>query len=351
MKVPEPRKMTSGNWFIQLRLNGQSLTVTAPTKKEAIRQAELVKAEHRNGKRFAKTEKGELTIKELMLKYVDSRKKVLSPSSLRGYNTIIENRFANYRDKKPSTIKDWQKVINDEIASGVSAKTIKNSWSLLAASFDYNGTTPPSVKLPVVQSSVRPWLDADQINLFIKAISGEECEIAALLALHSLRRSEIVGLTWDKIDLEKDTIRIEGAAVFNSDNSLVFKATNKSKNSRRVVPVMIPRLHNVLASVPEDARQGRVVTMNPNTIWSQINRVCRAASLPEVGVHGLRHSFASLAHHVGLPEQEAMLIGGWEDAQTMHKIYEHISAADKLKSENKMKEFYQKSSFQAVNAN
>jgi len=34
------------------------------------------------------------------------------------------------------------------------------------------------------------------------------------------------------------------------------------------------------------------------------------------------------------------LIGGWEDAATMHRIYEHISAADRLKSENKIAEFF-----------
>jgi hypothetical protein len=35
-----------------------------------------------------------------------------------------------------------------------------------------------------------------------------------------------------------------------------------------------------------------------------------------------------------------MLIGGWEDAGTMHRIYEHISAADRLKAENKIAQFF-----------
>lgn len=83
-----------------------------------------------------------------------------------------------------------------------------------------------------------------------------------------------------------------------------------------------------------------MVRCSPNTIWSQINRVCKGAGLPLVGVHGLRHSFASLAHHIGLPEKEAMLIGGWEDAQTMHKIYTHIADADRVKAENMMAAFY-----------
>ena len=45
MKVPEPRHLPSGSWFIQMRLNGVSVPVTAPTKKQCIHEAEVIKAE------------------------------------------------------------------------------------------------------------------------------------------------------------------------------------------------------------------------------------------------------------------------------------------------------------------
>lgn len=242
--------------------------------------------------------------------------------------------------KKLSELKNWQELINAEVKAGTSAKTIKNSWALVAAALSSAGIAAPTVSLPKIAVSPRPWLDPEQIKVFIEAVKGEKCEIPALLALHSLRRSEIMGLSWNKINLSAGTIRIEGSAVIGDDNKLTYKNTNKSKNSRRTVPIMIPELSEALKSVPAENRTGPLVTCNPNTIWSQINRVCKAAGLPEVGVHGLRHSFASLAHHVGLPEQDAMLIGGWEDAQTMHKIYTHISNADRLKNENKIAAFF-----------
>lgn len=341
MKVPEPRKLPSGNYNIRMRLGGQEVSVTRPSATECRTDAQLIKSEHRAGKRILRAAARNLTIEAILDNYIQSRKPVLSASTIRGYNTIKNNHFQSYLKKKPSGIKNWQKVINDEVHNGASPKTIKNSWSLLAAALDYADIPVPDVKLPAIMPSTRPWLDADQVKTFIAALKGTDCEIPALLALHSLRRSEIAGLTWDKINLKKKTIRVEGSAVFNEDNKLQYKKTNKSKNSRRTIPIMIPELETALSSIPEDKRKGNIVTCNPNTIWAQINRICEANDLPEVGVHGLRHSFASLAHHVGLPEQEAMLIGGWEDAQTMHKIYEHISAADRLKSENKLAQFFQ----------
>lgn len=42
---------------------------------------------------------------------------------------------------------------------------------------------------------------------------------------------------------------------------------------------------------------GRVVTSNGEIVRRRINRICEANGLPNVGIHGLRHSFVSLAYH------------------------------------------------------
>lgn len=342
MKVPKARKLSSGTWFIQLRLGGESIPISADTETECKRMAELEKAKYRNGQeRTRKRKCEEKTIEEILTDYITSRSKVLSPSTIRGYNTIKDNRFSDYKEKKPSTIKKWQTVIDREVENEVSPKTIKNSWGLLSAALEDAGYDVPDVKLPQIMPATRPFLDAEQIKTFIKAVNGSDCEIPALLALHSLRRSEIMGLTWDKIDLKSKTISVDGSAVFASDNKLTQKKTNKNRSSKRIVPIMIPELEKALKAVPEDQRNGNLVKCNPNTIWSQINRICKANGLPEVGVHGLRHSFCSLAVFVGLSPAETMQLGGWSDVGTMTKIYTHISQSNRLKAQNKISEFFE----------
>ena len=341
MKIPKAKKQKNGEYRIQLRLGGESIPVRAFTDKECTNKARLIKAEYLAGKQIEKvSSKEEQILQSIVEKFIDSRKAVLSPATIAGYNIIKNNRFKEYMQMKPSAITDWQAVINDEVKTGISAKTIKNSWALVSSSLEYSGIRSPNVKLPQIVQKTRPWLDADQIKIFVKAVKGKDCEIPALLALHSLRRSEILGLTFEKIDLKKNIIHVEGAAVPGEDYKLVYKETNKTKHSRRNVPIMIPELRKAILAIPKEKRKGKIYTKYQNIIWRDINRICKENNLPEVGVHGLRHSFASLAHHVGIPEQEAMLIGGWEDANTMHKIYEHISDADRLKSENKIAEFF-----------
>lgn len=341
MKIPKPRKLPSGKWNISMSLGGENVSITRPAKEECIHEAEQIKAKYRAGK-WAKTPSCDMTIEEILELYIKEKSKVLSPSTICEYKSIQSNRFQSIKKKKPSAIKDWQSVIDNEMKDGIKAKTVRNAWGLLSPALERVGYPVPKVTLPKVASSTRPWLDPEQVRVFIDAVHGHPCEVPALLALHGLRRSEILGLTWDKVDLKTGMIRVEGSAVIGDGGKLVFKETNKTKKSRRVVPIMIPELKDALESVPEKNRVGLVYAKTPTLIWEQINLICEKHGLPKPGVHGLRHSFASIALHVGMSQQETMLIGGWEDSGTMNKIYQHISDADKLKAENKLKEFFKK---------
>lgn len=338
MKVPEPRKLKSGTWFIQLRLGGESIPVSALTRSDCIKQAQLIKAQHRADAREVKY-KTDKTVRDLMADYIDSIRKTASPSTVRGYVTIRDNRFASIADKPADKIKNWQRVIDTE-ADLASAKTLKNAWGFLRTAMRHAGMTPPDVRLPQLVPPDKPWLEPDEVLRFVELVRGQSFEIPALLALHGLRRSEILALTYGKVDLAANTITVHGAAVMGEDNVLIHKPTNKNASSHRIVPIMIPALADAIRSAPPHQPDDPIYTSNANTLCAQINRLCRNNGLPQVGVHGLRHSFASLAFHLGLTEQETMELGGWSDYNTMRKIYTHLAAADRLKSQNKMAAFF-----------
>lgn len=336
MKVPEPRKLKSGTWFIQMRLNGVSVPVTASTAKECKRRAELIKAEHRAGKRAA--EHAKPTLRASIDKYIEKRKNILSPSTIDGYKRIQKNRFKGMMDK-PLTPDGWQEAVNEE-AKDASPKTVRNAYRFIVSVLTENGITPNKVTLPPLESNTRAWLEPEQIKKLVKTADGTPSALPVFLALHSLRRSEIAALTWDNIDLKNKTITVAGAVVQNENHEYVSKPTNKTDKSKRTIPIMIPELLVILASTPQKARHGVLVDCKPHNIADRINAACRRAGVPEVGTHGLRHSFASLAYHLGMSELETMELGGWSNTQTMHGIYTHLAAADRAKAENKLTEFF-----------
>ena len=293
MKVPEPRKLASGTWFIQLRLGGESISVSALTRTDCIKQAELIKAQHRTGVREAKY-KTDKTVRELMTDYIAALPADTSPATIRGYEIIKAHRFQDVLDKPPGKI-DWQKTID---AEKVSAKTLKNAWSFTASCLRAAGVPVPDVRLPRGQKKERPFLEPEEILKVLPLLKGRKHEIPALLALHSLRRSEIMALDFADIDLKNQTIHVHAAAVQDKDNQIVRKAQGKTAASTRIVPIMIPQLVDAVRRTGKAS--GPVWEGTPCALYRTMEDVCAQLGITNVGAHGLRHSLASLAYHLGV---------------------------------------------------
>lgn len=338
VKVPAARQLPSGSWFCRVRVNGDDISITRDTEKEAVAEAMAIKYGAKEAAKKKKERKK--TLSDAIDEYIDSRRLKLSPSTIYSYERYKANRFQTMMcaDVFTTTDEQWQEAIDTE-AIGHSPKYITNVWSLLAASIKKATKRRPDVNLPAAETNERLFLDADQIEIFVEALAGESIEIPALLELSSLRRSEILALKWSDVDLEKSTIHIRGAKVCGDGGKLVHKKQNKTKASRRSVPI-IPPLQDALEKAP---RKGEyVVTLSGSWIYTRINKICEANGLPKVGNHGLRHSFASLAFHLGIPEKIAMEIGGWDDEGTMRKIYTHLAQKDIAKRSADFTNFFNK---------
>lgn len=330
IKIPTLRKRGQ-KWYVDLRREG--VTVIEDTEAEAKAKAIAIRA----GFVDLKKRPSAITLEKAIDNYIEVRSNVLSPSTLVGYKSLKKNRFKGVMQCPIADIKDWQEVINAEAAI-CSPKTVKNAWGLIRPAIEAAGVELPKVKLPQLVPKEPVFLTPEQISVFVAAVKGTPVEIPALLGLHSLRRSEIAALDWANIDLKKRIIKVSGAVVPGENWALVEKPTNKNSASTRTVPIMIPELYDALKAVPD--KSGKVVTCYISTIYDWVNKVCNENNLPRLGVHGLRHSFASLAYHVRMSEQAAMQIGGWSDYATMRKIYTHLSTQDINAAANSMSEFY-----------
>lgn len=332
MKIPTPKQLPSGSWRVQITKDGKRYSFTEDNPAAAIAAA----LDFRGDKKTPQ----DLTLGACIDDYIQLRSSVLSPSTLLSYESYRAHRFQPYMQTKLSQIdrRTLQRMVNDE-ARQVSAKTVKNAWALVSASLSEYGINTAGINLPAIPRRERPYLTGSEILRFCDAVKGKPCEIPALLALCSLRRSEIFALTWEDVDLKNQTIFVRRAIVKGEDG-FVTKETTKTETSTRIVPIIIPQLHSALTRCK--AKSGRVCPGNPNTLYNQIKRVCASAGLPDISPHSLRHSFASLAYEKGVNELEVMKIGGWRDLGTMKKIYTHLSekqisaATEKLKSHFEM---------------
>lgn len=234
------------------------------------------------------------------------------------------------------SVSNWQSIVNKE-AARVAAKTLQNEWGLVKTVLEKNEVTFDVSVLPQVVSADLSWLDYEQIRVFLNAVRGEPCEMAALFALHSLRRSEVFALTPEHI--KDGIIYVSGSVVYDKDYKPVSKKENKNTTSRREVPIMIPRLLELLDQYNGEPDKP-YMHCALNTPRQQINRICAAHDLPLVGMHGLRRSFASLAYHLRWSERQTMATGGWADLETVHKIYIKLAEKDEKQDIESMRAFY-----------
>ena len=326
VKVPTPKQLPSGSWRIWLEREKLSVVRKTPDacRKEAIRLRKQWLKDEAEGKHEPPPRI--VTLGEVLDTYIASRTATLSASTISGYQSIRDNRFKLHMDDDVSELNP-QQIIDDEIALGIGPKTISNAWNLCVSALRQSKVQFDSPRLPRIVKHERDWLDYNQIQIFLKAIENKPCELGALLALHSLRRSELFGLKTANYDAKRQIIHVRGAMLSTIQSGWVYSELNKNDTSRRDVPILIPRLHELLRKA--DKKSEFVIGDTQKNLYREINAVCRDCGLPEPGLHGLRHSFASLAYHLGWKKLSTQQIGGWKNSKILDEIYTHNADLDK----------------------
>lgn len=323
--IPKPRQLKNNEWLGQVMIDGVRHTVKAPSYNEYVEKVEAIKTGY-----LTLNKNANLTLRQVIKKHIDENLNVLSPETIRTYETILEHRFKRYMSRSVSAI-NYQSMVNDE-ALLYAPKTVSNSWGLVTAALNTVGVTVPKVNLPRVPHSDKPFLDYEEITAFRKTIKGRNVELAALLALHSLRVSEIIDL--DVSQIRDGNIYVRGATIRDQFGKNIHRDLNKTDESTRTIPVLIDRVYELL---PE---MGKAVTCTPNTILKNVKKACRDAGVTECGTHDLRRSFCSLAFYLDWNPQTTMQVGGWTNMSTVNDVYRKLSQGQRNADIEKMRAFY-----------
>ena len=338
--LPKPKRKKDGTYAMTLMVDGNRFTFSAPTIKEIIALGTSYKLGAIKPPEKVIPETDEIiTLGDIITQYLEKNSNILSPSTLRSYISMSNNRFqdamlCDYR------VIDYQVMVNIE-STLVKPKTIKNAFALVAAALSAYGYKVPSIHLPKVPVSDRPFLDATQIKALIDYMKGNKYELAVLLGLHGLRVSEMLALTRE--DITDNIIHINKAAVTDKDGNLVIKQTNKNKSSTRDVQILIDRVKEI---IPES---GNVVPFTSSAINHAIHRACVKVGVADCGTHDLRRSFASLCYYLKLSDKFIMRTGGWSNTSVMHQVYVKLYDSE-IEDGNKLLQNYFKGSLGAENA-
>lgn len=342
---PTPKELPSGSWRCQLRVGEKRISITDSDPAVAHAKVLAMKAgllEKEKAKDQLRT--GGISLSKAIDEYIETRSNVLSPSTINGYYEIKRNRFSSIMQEQIKNIDEMalQSAVNEE-AGKVGYKTIKNALGLVVSVIsEYKEINIKRIKMPQRKKKEHKYLDeAGMIDLF-ESIRGTFAEIPILLAVWlGMRRSEIMGLCWDSVDFESGKIKVQRTYVKDKEKGYVLRDEMKTEASRRTLNCPGYILSKLDAYQPDKSkRTGRIFKMHPNTIYENLKDVCKKNGIEFVGVHGLRHTNATVMLSLGIIDKVAMARGGWSTDVTMKQVYQHIFASDKQSSGQKVDSFF-----------
>lgn len=197
----------------------------------------------------------------------------------------------------------------------------------------------PKVRRPEIH-----YYSMEDLQRLLRLAEGTRLDILIKLAgLLGLRREEIVGLQWKHVDLTARKLEI--CSVRTSAGSQVITKEPKTSSSRRTlhIPDILAEALIRQKKHQEDCKayledayvdSGYVFTyedgrpMRPNYASELFTSFIAQNHLPPLTLHGLRHSFASIASAKGIPMYDIGKALGHSSPATTSKIYTHLLDPD-----------------------
>lgn len=340
MPILKPEKR-GDSWRVRVYIGDKRYkSVTAPTKAEAIAKAEELQMSLRADE-TSDDPYGEMTVAEAMERYVESKRGVLSPSTLRNYVRMTGAVFESLRDVKLRDLTHEQIQIAVGIESANHApKTVRNMHGLLSSAlkmfrpeFVLHTKLPQRKKPDIIIPT-----EQDVITL-LKAVENTDIDAPVhLAALCGLRLSEICGLRWKEVNFKNKTIHICAARV-RGKNDFVLKGTKSVAGERTLK--MLPAVERSLRRAFQPDSEF-VTQLTPYQVYNHYQTVL-AECCPDkhYTFHELRHYCASVMIMLNIPVKYIADYLGHETEDMVNRVYGHIMADKKDELFTRLEVYYE----------
>lgn len=310
------RRPNSSFWWVRFTLGGRRIRQSTGTANRS--QAEEYETALRT-RLWRETRLGEShhTFKEAVEKYLaESTKKTKGWDESRLRWFLRNEAFGQLPLQDVS--REVLEVARGALGAGLAPATVNHYMGVLRSVLRRAATewgwiqTVPKVPVEKVKLQDPRWLTRAQFQRLVKHLPAHSSDIARFAVSTGLRRSNITGLTWDRVDLKRRAVYIPGS------QAKAGKGIPVALNREAVEVLKRWRgKHDLWVFV----FRGKPVYQVTTATW---RRACIAAGIPGFRFHDLRHTWASWQVQSGTPLLALQEMGGWASFEMVRR-YAHLS--------------------------
>ena len=310
-----------------ITINGKRKYFYGKTKTEVLHKIRDYKDREKTGKTFEEVADEWWAVHEPML----------GPITAKGYIPAI-NRAKNalqgsIRDICPTDVNRYVLSLANE---RYARKTVSNHLMVVnqimkfAVQNGYIETNPArEIEVPKgLTKTPREMPTSEEIQI-VKQTTNEPMGLFAYWIMYTgCRRSELLALTWNDVDLKTRTITINKSRY--QLNNKVYVKEPKTESGKRILPI----LDKLLEVIP-DSRNGLVFPYNKEMWterrfeleWNKYRKKYGIKCTP----HAFRHCYATMLFEANVNIKDAQELLGHAQASTTQDIYTHIRETQKSK--------------------
>ncbi|WP_325228492.1 tyrosine-type recombinase/integrase [Oscillibacter sp.] len=275
----------------------------------------------------------------------------LARNTINAYTINVEKHMVPYIGEiqlNRLTPRDIQKLYESLRAAGLSGNSARHVHNnlhralLWAVKQELIPRNPADlVDPPLIEHKERQTLTPEQIPRLLAACEGSFICLPVTLAVTlGLRRGEALGLQWDDIDLANKTVTIRHSVTCDKEGFTL--GSPKTKSSRRTLMLpeaLVDALQKEQNSQRERARfigpgfnplrlvccreDGKPITTN--ALQHCFKDALRAAGLPDIRFHDLRHTNATLMLRNHIPAKIVSAMLGHSGIGITMDLYSHVT--------------------------
>lgn len=304
---------------------------------------------------------GKILFADVLLEWLACIRPTVQVSTHQIYTDVVKGIIEPYFRERMYSIEEITVVVLEEyhdyiLETGRSISTLRKHNSNIASALNYaikQGWINFNPAYIVTMSrKIRyyniTYYEIDDLEILFRKIKDDTLWLVVILAAYyGMRRSEIIGLTWDAINWDKKTITVKQAAYNFSEEGVPseqrIKKELKSQSSYRTLPLM-PEVEFALNLQKKNVAQNKrwygksynkkfdnMICVDKVGNWIKLDFVTNhfrefliKNKLKKIRFHDLRHTFATIAYNNGV---DLLMLKEWlghADIQTT-TIYSHLS--------------------------